>query len=232
MKRGVGNLPEPPSAPLTDRSSLSFGSLDLAKANGIVYAAYANGDGKAVVSAYAGGSWTSPVVVDTANNNQVSLGMVNDVPYIAYHDGASVKAAEVLHGGGALSVTNKRTVATGAYSLPAVLSLGGELVVGYRDNSNAMLFFAKASGDSFAQLGSPGAASSCDAITYNDELYFAAASTQGLTVSKYDAESGTWREYASNSEDSFAPALAVSQGNLYVSLGLPTQALKACMPMK
>lgn len=211
---------------LTDRSSLSFGSLDLAKANGIVYAAYANGDGKAVVSAYAGGSWTSPVVVDTANNNQVSLGMVNDVPYIAYHDGASVKAAEVLHGGGALSVTNKRTVATGAYSLPAVLSLGGELVVGYRDNSNAMLFFAKASGDSFAQLGSPGAASSCDAITYNDELYFAAASTQGLTVSKYDAESGTWREYASNSEDSFAPALAVSQGNLYVVTGPATQALK------
>ena len=45
-------------------------------------------------------------------------------------------------------------------------------------------------------------------------------------MSKYDAESGTWREYASNSEDSFAPALAVSQGNLYVVTGPATQALK------
>lgn len=217
-----GNLPD-----LTDSSGIT--GVKLVSSNGNVFVSYADGEGAGHVKFLKDGTWTEITGSDGkgiggVGNNALDIGVAGSRLYISYSSSSSseVKMREITVDGDQIQLGEAVTVASGTLlSSSRILEQQGVLVVSYKDgNGDVQLKKQDASG--FTDVASPGAASSYDIITYNQELYFVSASSSSLSVSRYDSKSDSWILRAEDEIDSFSPKLAVAQGNLYVVTGPAT----------
>ncbi len=193
------------------------------------FVSYIDSYGKGHVKVLADGGWND--ITDLSgkgavevNNNQLDIGSAGGQLYISYVLNNNVYIRKITAEDTAIQLGDEVLVAsttTGTLiSAPRILEQQGDLVIAYKEDNDIKL---KEYSDSvFSDLENAGTASSYDMITYNDELYFASASSSNLAVKKYDAVQNAWTEFASGAIDSYTPKLAVAQGNLYVVTGPAT----------
>lgn len=218
------------------KDTKGIGAIKLASINGTVFATYVDGaNAEGHIKVLKAGKWND--VYDSARkeigkvaSNDLDIGTAGDKLYISYLSEKSpdsyiseyilnVREIVIKDGEAQLGEVQQADTATGNIGNSKVLEQQGSLVVSYKNLNDNAILLKEYNGSKFTPLTSPGIASSYDMITYNQELYYASASANELSISKYDAQTGGWSNYASGEIDSIAPKLAVAQGNLYVVTG-------------
>lgn len=199
-----------------------------------IFVAYIDGGGAGHVMYLESKEWKE--VTDSNNqgigavaNNDLDIGVAGGSLYISYSCALSsgwnyeVKMRKIAISDGSVKLENAVSVdSNDMFGSTRILEQQGILVIAYK-NGNDDILLKKQTDNGFTDMRGPGTASSYDVITYNKELYFASASSEDLSVSRYDSENDKWIPLAEgNKIDSNNPKLAVAQGNLYVVTGPAT----------
>lgn len=195
-------------------------NLKLVDYNNTIYGAYINGNDNGIIVELKDDTWNNIATIKNIQNNVFEMQVVDNQLYIAYATGAGVfnntLYMQKINVNDGINLENQLEITKGVSALQ-LLEQNGSMVVVYRDvNDNNIIKLKKWNGTSFDDLKDAGTAIFYDIITYNQELYLALASSNSLTVSKYNANINDWEQYAKKDIDSNYPRFVIAQDNLYV----------------